>query len=192
MLSKNEVSLLLRNYESFLSGNGRWENVIGISDTLEILVDPKLEASEFNLWDYIRENSGIALNPITAVYFMNEVAPGMEEDDIATGYLGSEAVGEIPQIILRDMQTGRAIVFTTAWQVLGRGSKNTDVQLKVEGISRSHLSFGLIGGQPTIQDNNSMNGTFVNQRRLNPSESVVLSNGDKVTIANEEFEVQYV
>lgn len=192
MLSKNEVSLLLRNYESFLSGNGRWENVVGISDTLEILVDPKLEASEFNLWDYIRENSGIVLNPITAVYFMKEVAPDMEEDDIATGYLGSEAVGEIPQIILRDMQTGRAIVFTTAWQVLGRGSKNTDVQVKVEGISRSHLSFGLIGGQPTIQDNNSMNGTFVNQRRLNPSESVVLSNGDKVTIANEEFEVQYV
>jgi two-component system, cell cycle response regulator len=63
--------------------------------------------------------------------------------------------------------------------VVGR-SHGTDFQIPEEGISRQHVRI-LFGpdGRPIIEDMGSLNGTFVNGKRINAG---VLSDGDKIRV----------
>lgn len=56
-------------------------------------------------------------------------------------------------------------------------------------ISRSHCKIIKSGGQFTITDLQSANGTFVNKVRLQPNHPEVIRNGDIVRLANSDFQV---
>lgn len=55
-------------------------------------------------------------------------------------------------------------------------------------ISRSHADIVQEQGQYYIVDNNSLNHTFVSGVQLRSQERTLLQNGDKILLANEEFE----
>lgn len=57
-------------------------------------------------------------------------------------------------------------------------------------VSRAHARIKTRAGQYYIADLGSTNGTFINGNRLSPNQEVALGKGDKLKIADEEFEFQ--
>ena len=54
-------------------------------------------------------------------------------------------------------------------------------------VSRQHAELTRTGGQVTIKDIGSLNGSFVNERRLKPDEPMTLKAGDVCRFGNVEF-----
>jgi hypothetical protein len=65
--------------------------------------------------------------------------------------------------------------------LVGRSS-TCQVVVKDEQVSRQHAELRRQGGQWTVRDTGSANGTFVNNRRLGSGESVVLRPGDRLRL----------
>lgn len=57
---------------------------------------------------------------------------------------------------------------------IGRGPEN-DIQLLVDGLSRCHVKLYYNGGNYYVEDQNSTNGTFINEERLSPNEKYPLN-----------------
>lgn len=55
-------------------------------------------------------------------------------------------------------------------------------------VSRKHADIICKGGIYYIVDNNSTNYTFINGNKINPGQEVRLNSGDKIKLADEEFE----
>lgn len=60
----------------------------------------------------------------------------------------------------------------------------------VNGVSRTHATFTVIGDNCTIEDNDSTNGTSVNGRRIAPKTPVDMKPGDRILIARTQFELK--
>ncbi|GFP19883.1 hypothetical protein HKBW3S03_01387 [Candidatus Hakubella thermalkaliphila] len=56
-----------------------------------------------------------------------------------------------------------------------------------EFISRKHATFILEGSSWHIRDNNSMNGTKINFKKLEPHQVVKLNDGDRISLADTTF-----
>lgn len=54
---------------------------------------------------------------------------------------------------------------------IGR-SKEADIVLKIEGMSRKHLQVDIDGDQIYITDLNSSNGVFINEEKIEPGKKV--------------------
>ena len=66
---------------------------------------------------------------------------------------------------------------------IGRESDN-DVVIDSKLASRHHCVIQKIQDQYFLKDENSTNGTFLNERRLPPSKWVKLNIGDKLTVGS--------
>ena len=75
--------------------------------------------------------------------------------------------------------------------VLGRSAKTATAVIQDEGVSREHarITVSPDGLEFTLEDLNSMNGTFVNGQRLSVGEGVVLGTGDEVCLGSVIFKV---
>ena len=98
-----------------------------------------------------------------------------------------------PQVVLRRQSPseGEDLIISSFPSVIGCG-KEADVNLEGTGISRRHALIGLEGDRIFLSDAGSTNGTFVGGRRLKKDESVFLSEGDEVMLANIRFKYQKV
>ena len=88
--------------------------------------------------------------------------------------------------ILRDTQTGQEYPISPGGLRIGRISEN-DVVLSGEKVSRSHATLWARGDQLYVRDENSANGTWVNEQRI--SAPTLLQAGDRVRIGDVVFEV---
>ena len=88
-----------------------------------------------------------------------------------------------------DPSGGEDLVISAFPSVIGCG-QDADVRLEGAGISRRHVLVGLEGDQVSLCDAASTNGTFLNGRRLKKKETVFLSEGDEIMIANIRFRYQ--
>ena len=71
--------------------------------------------------------------------------------------------------------------------VIGSSAK-TDITLSAnKAVSRKHARISLEGGNYSLTGLGSTNGTFYKGRRLSPDESVALSDGDVIRLADEDF-----
>ena len=71
--------------------------------------------------------------------------------------------------------------------VIGRGKKDTDYRVPTTQISRIHACVHLRNDGVYLEDMNSANGTFINSVRIPSNETRIVSAGDIVSFANEEF-----
>lgn len=83
---------------------------------------------------------------------------------------------------------GTEIVLNEGENVLGRGL-DTDHALKVDGVSKRHMSVTVNGDTCFVQDLGSSNGTFINGKLV---KSATVKNGDKIALPNVIFQVVYV
>lgn len=85
---------------------------------------------------------------------------------------------------------GLDIVYIDTYEeniVIGRGKRDTDYRLPTTQISRVHALIRRKADKVYIEDKGSTNGTFVNSNRLNPNQEYLISKGDIIAFANEEF-----
>ena len=71
--------------------------------------------------------------------------------------------------------------------VIGRGKNETDYRINKEQISRIHASIIIKSDGVYIKDQNSTNGTYINASKLEAYEEKLVSIGDIIRLANEEF-----
>jgi hypothetical protein len=103
--------------------------------------------------------------------------------------LHDQGGGGAPQQLSMFVQFSSGELQVTAGQelVLGRDPVHSPVAgtfSRFDNVSRRHATLGIDGGgQAWVRDERSTNGTFVNDRRLQPGEQTSLRDGDSVRLA---------
>lgn len=90
-------------------------------------------------------------------------------------------------IITRGTSLGQEEMLTANTVVIGR-SEMCQIVVRDDQVSRRHAELSSQAGQWYVRDLDSVNGTFVNDRRLRPGESIPLQPGGRLRLgANAEF-----
>ena len=95
-------------------------------------------------------------------------------------------------LVMRSTNTEEKIIIKPKefpW-VVGNSKKSCDFRINSQVISRVHTRLGEDNGEFYIEDLNSTNGTFVNDKRLSPHQPVTICKGDRITLSNIEFVVE--
>ncbi|MDF2558057.1 MAG: hypothetical protein K0R71_1885 [Bacillales bacterium] len=86
-------------------------------------------------------------------------------------------------------KTGERFYIKNEIYKIGSDKTKTDIFISNNStISRNHAIFTKKKGVVFIQDNNSTNGTYVNSYKISKGSTKKLTQGDRITIANEDFE----
>jgi pSer/pThr/pTyr-binding forkhead associated (FHA) protein len=77
---------------------------------------------------------------------------------------------------------GSEIQLTTAEEgfTIGRSKESSNLYLEYVDVSRNHARISSVGGQFTLSDLGSLNGTFLNEQRLEAHNARTLTSGDKI------------
>ena len=97
--------------------------------------------------------------------------------------------GMQPQATLIRKKNGEKAVITSSLFTIGKERQKVNFCIPDNNsISRTHAKIMCKGGVFYVVDNNSTNYTFVNGNKINPGQEVKLNSGDKIKLADEEFE----
>ncbi|MBD5498190.1 MAG: FHA domain-containing protein [Lachnospiraceae bacterium] len=111
-------------------------------------------------------------------------AGGAEETTVLSVHGGSAT----PAAVLLRMKSNEKISINKGAFYLGKDGLRADYCIRDNpSVSRSHAVIKQINGEFYLEDLQATNGTFHNGRRLQPTQSVKLSDGDRIRLANEEF-----
>ena len=83
--------------------------------------------------------------------------------------------------VLGGAQDGKLVAVNQEKFVIGR-SDECQLRPKSESISRRHCAIVQKDGRILLLDLKSRNGTYVNDKQLDPSKAKVLKNGDKIRV----------
>jgi len=86
-------------------------------------------------------------------------------------------------IIIRGKPQGHRFFLNQAELTLGR-DPTAEITLTDQGISRKHAKITKAGSKVSITDLKSSNGTFVNDKRINPGEAITLTKEDMIKVGN--------
>lgn len=103
-------------------------------------------------------------------------APGAA-DDVRVD-LGGIAPGTALLVVRGGEEEGQHFVLGAGLTRVGRGAEN-DIELDDITVSRHHCVITAVAGGHQVSDKGSLNGTYVNQRRV---DTVVLDQGDELQI----------
>jgi pSer/pThr/pTyr-binding forkhead associated (FHA) protein len=103
-------------------------------------------------------------------------APG-PSDDVRVD-LGGIAPGTALLVVRGGEEEGQHFVLGPGQTRVGRGAEN-DIELDDITVSRHHCVISSIPGGHEVTDKGSLNGTYVNQRRV---DTVELAQGDELQI----------
>lgn len=86
-------------------------------------------------------------------------------------------------------RTGESISISSEQFVIGRERKSVNYCISDNtSISRSHVRLTVRNGVTYLADLNAANGTYVNGVKAAPRQEIALKSGDKITLADEDFE----
>lgn len=88
---------------------------------------------------------------------------------------------------LKSLYTGEIIVINKPLFYIGRDGETSDLFIKNNRVNYKHAFIISKESQCFIKDNNSINGTYVNDKKVYPYTECLLSNNSIIKIANEEF-----
>lgn len=160
---------------------------------------------EFDLFEFINRkfNSDVVLSSVNVRYlFPKRLSRGIyddssvdevDDDDIATSYLdedGLDISGNV-EYNLYHVNTGVTLKVEDKGVLIGRSVKKVDYLIRNNGsIGRVHCNVYINNdGHLMIHDFDSLNGTFVNGKKINSSNDVRLVEGDVFVLADEEFRI---
>lgn len=166
-------------------------------------------SDDFNLYSFVNNSFGedIEVSCVNALYLFPRrlsrgISKGLEyipqvqqnyneddEDDIPTGYLDSNPIGEDTVYSILRKSDGTRVSIPAGGIIVGRSASKANYVIKGNtNVGRVHCEIYAENGVLKVHDFNSLNGTFVNSRRVQGVD-VVLNVGDKLTLADEEFEI---
>ena len=104
-----------------------------------------------------------------------------------TSVLGGGAMQPMATLIRK--KNGETANITKPLFIIGKERQKVDFCVPDNNsVSRNHANIVCKGGVYYVVDKNSTNYTFVNGNKLNPNQEVKLNSGDKIKLADEEFE----
>ena len=104
-----------------------------------------------------------------------------------TSVLGGGAMQPAATLIRK--KNGETATITKQMFIIGKERNKVDFCVPDNNsVSRNHANIVCKGGVYYIVDKNSTNFTFVNGNKINPNQEVKLNSGDKIKLADEEFE----
>ena len=104
-----------------------------------------------------------------------------------TSVLGGGAMQPTATLIRK--KNGETALISKPQFIIGKERQKVDFCVPDNNsVSRNHANILCKGGVYYIVDKNSTNYTFVNGNKLNPNQEVKLNSGDKIKLADEEFE----
>lgn len=89
-------------------------------------------------------------------------------------------------IIIRGTPQGHRFFLTQQEMTIGR-DPTADISVPDQGISRKHASVSKEGDKVRLTDLNSSNGTFINDKKVKPGDSIFLAKEDMVKLGNTIF-----
>ena len=93
----------------------------------------------------------------------------------------------VPEILLTRKKTGEIFDITRDTTTVGK-SKYSDVQIKnTQTVSRNHVTLQKREDRLFVQDEKSLNGTFINNERMRAGSSCEVFDGDIVRLSDEEL-----
>lgn len=124
---------------------------------------------------------------------MSMMDSGAGETSVLGGGAGETSVlggGTIqPTATLIRKKNGETARITKPMFIIGKERQKVDFCVPDNNsVSRNHANIICKGGVYYIVDKNSTNYTFVNGNKLNPNQEIMLNSGDKIKLADEEFE----
>lgn len=160
---------------------------------------------EFDLFEFVNRkfNSDAVLSSVNVRYlFPKRLSRGIyddssvdevDDDDIATSYLDEDDLdisGNV-EYNLYHVNTGVTLKVEDKGVLIGRSVKKVDYLIRNNGsIGRVHCNVYINNdGHLMIHDFDSLNGTFVNGKKINSSNDVRLVEGDVFVLADEEFRI---
>lgn len=125
--------------------------------------------------------------------YSDEYVTGDTEEETPTGFLGDDDIEMLESTFkhfIRCKKTNDSIEITESGVVFGRSSAKSDYVISGNGnISREHCRVYRSGNELYVTDINSANGTIVNGQKLPKGGTTVVDQGDTISIAGEELEV---
>ncbi len=117
---------------------------------------------------------------------LHQTFPSANEGE--TSVLGSDFSQDLVTATLVRCKTDENIVINKTIFYLGKESLKVDYCVNNNpSVSRSHAAIRQTNGGFYLEDLQATNGTFLNGTRLQPGQSVKLTSGDRIRLANEEF-----
>ena len=102
-------------------------------------------------------------------------------------------VGSGPQgETLRIKIDGTAVARSEAGQLIGRSSANAKYVIPVDSVSRHHARLKVEGGELTIEDLGSMNGTTLDGEKLVKGQPKKVRAGARIGLGDVEFDTQFL
>ncbi len=93
-------------------------------------------------------------------------------------------------IVLTRLKNGQRMAIEKECFRIGKASSFVDFYVgDNRTISRSHADILVQAGNVFIQDNNSMNHTYVNEKMVMAGERIPLRDGDRIRLSDEEFSI---
>jgi len=157
---------------------------------------------DFDFFSFVSEcfDGDIQISSINARYlFPKRQSRGIYEGDIddeeeeATSFLDEEELGfgtDNRVYELYQPSSGGTLKVDSKGIIIGRSPKKVDYLVRNNSIGRVHCNLYVDSrGKLMVHDFDSLNGTFVNNRKVHSSEDVEMHEGDILLLANEEFRV---
>ena len=107
-----------------------------------------------------------------------------------TRYLGGDDAQLKPVLVSQDVRRCPDLTVETASALIGKSREETDLCIPLDVISRVHARIDTDGENVYLTDENSTNGTFVNNERLAPMEKRQVCSGDYISFATVHFKLQ--
>lgn len=113
-----------------------------------------------------------------------------EDENTHTVLLWSSGMSEASRRLIAEESTQMSITIAYYPFLIGKQDGLVDHVIAEETVSRLHVRIDHKGEEYWLTDLNSTNGTIVNGKRLNANETVPLTVGDLVEIANLRYRFQ--
>lgn len=135
--------------------------------------------------DEFREEKAVALQNVLdknmgAGTYTNYAAGRQREENCKTIFIDTEAQNAEYKLYAMDNKNKRHIELTKFPFTIGKMAGYVDCVLADDSISRLHARIEKEGDKILLTDMNSMNGTYKNGLRMEPSETVEIEPGDEI------------
>ena len=106
----------------------------------------------------------------------------------------TRALGDVDRrnrlvLVSQDIRRCRDLTVESAISLIGKSRDTADVCIPLDVVSRVHARLDFTQEGIYLTDLNSMNGTFVNEKRLAPNQRVPVKEGDLISFATVHFKL---
>ena len=164
-----------------------------------------------------KENAGMNMDESDEEEFWNALVSGVDVPEDKTGSGGEKertwpgkmimndpeetwmhgetrALGDVDRryrlvLVSQDIRRCRDLVIESAISLIGKSRETADVCIPLDVVSRVHARLDFTQEGIFLTDLNSMNGTFVNEKRLAPNQRVPVKEGDLISFATVHFKL---